>query len=141
MGIVIHSSMQDCKWSLADSSSFHSVLCLMITAQFNGRQVVYSLIYMILIGSVAAYACYSYAIKNLPMTLVSLYAYINPIVAVVLGWLILSEKLNTKIGIAIFITVAGIYLVNKGYQMKNSSEKPFQGIRSILRSIKAIAFH
>ncbi|NOT75972.1 MAG: EamA family transporter [Cyclobacteriaceae bacterium] len=104
-------------------------------------EVVYSLIYMILIGSVAAYACYSYAIKNLPMTLVSLYAYINPIVAVVLGWLILSEKLNTKIGIAIFITVAGIYLVNKGYQMKNSSEKPFQGIRSILRSIKAIAFH
>ncbi len=80
--------------------------------------VVYTLIYMILIGSVAAYACYSYAIKKLPMTIVSLYAYINPIVAVILGWMILDEKLNTRIGAAIIVTIAGIYLVNRGYQLK-----------------------
>jgi drug/metabolite transporter (DMT)-like permease len=80
--------------------------------------VVYSLAYMSLVGSVAAYACYSYAIKNLPMTLVSMYAYINPIVAVLLGWLVLHEKLNLRIALAIVITIAGIYIVNKGYQMK-----------------------
>lgn len=80
--------------------------------------VVYSLIYMALIGSVAAYACYSYAIKHLPMTIVSLYAYINPIVAVILGWLILSEKLNLSILLAIAIVVLGVYLVNRGYQLK-----------------------
>lgn len=82
--------------------------------------VVYALIYMIAIGSVAAYACYSYAIKKLPMTLVSMYAYINPVVAVILGWLILNEKLNGRISIAILITIAGIYLVNRGYQLKHS---------------------
>ncbi len=81
-------------------------------------EVMYALGYMALIGSVGAYACYSYAIKKLPMTIVSLYAYINPIVAVILGWLILSEKLNTEITIAILTTVAGIYVVNKGYQVK-----------------------
>lgn len=87
--------------------------------QWNSS-VVFSLGYMILVGSVAAYACYSYAIKKLPMTLVSLYAYINPIVAVILGWLVLSEKLNFQIGLAISITVLGIYLVNRGYQLKTN---------------------
>jgi drug/metabolite transporter (DMT)-like permease len=81
--------------------------------------VVGSLVYLILIGSVAAYACYSYAIKKLPMTIVSLYAYINPIVAVILGWLVLGEKFNVRIGVAILITIAGIYIVNKGYQLKD----------------------
>jgi drug/metabolite transporter (DMT)-like permease len=52
------------------------------------------------------------------MTLVSLYAYINPIVAILLGWLILSEKLNGLIILAIIITIAGIYIVNKGHQLK-----------------------
>jgi drug/metabolite transporter (DMT)-like permease len=101
--------------------------------------VVFALIYMILVGSVAAYACYSYAIKKLPMTIVSLYAYINPIVAVVLGWLILSEKLNMRIGIAIFITIAGIWLVNRGYQLKSMPLKPVNGIRSLLRNLKTIS--
>ncbi len=82
------------------------------------NSLIYSLIYMSLVGSVAAYACYSYAIKKLPMTIASLYAYINPIVAVILGWLVLNEKLNWQIAVAIFITVAGIYIVNRGYQLK-----------------------
>lgn len=77
-----------------------------------------SLGYLILFGSVAAYACYSYAIRKLPMTLVSLYAYINPIVAVVLGSIILNERLNLRIGLGILITLAGIYIVNRGYQFR-----------------------
>lgn len=79
----------------------------------------YSMLYLIIFGSIIAYACYSYALRKLPMTIVSLYAYVNPLVAVVLGWLVLGEKLNTKIGIAILITVAGIYIVNRGYQLRN----------------------
>jgi drug/metabolite transporter (DMT)-like permease len=77
----------------------------------------YSLVYLVLIGSVVAYACYTYVLRKLPMTIVSLYAYVNPIVAVILGWLVLGEKLNTQIGIAILITVTGIYIVNRGYQI------------------------
>ena len=76
----------------------------------------YSMIYLVLVGSIVAYACYSYVLRKLPMTIVSLYAYVNPIVAVILGWIVLGEKLNLKIGIAILITVAGIYIVNRGYQ-------------------------
>lgn len=77
---------------------------------------IYSLIYLILIGSVAAFAMYSYVLTKLPVTIASLYSYINPLVAVVLGWLVLDEKLNLKIGLAFLITITGIYLVNLGYQ-------------------------
>jgi drug/metabolite transporter (DMT)-like permease len=79
-------------------------------------EAIYSIVYLILIGSIVAYACYSYILRKLPMTTVSLYAYVNPIVAVLLGWIVLGEKLNLKIGIAILITVAGIYIVNRGFQ-------------------------
>ena len=53
------------------------------------------------------------------MTIVSLYAYVNPIIAVVLGWLILDEKLNATMGIAILLTIAGIYIVNRGHQLRD----------------------
>ncbi|CAN5473130.1 hypothetical protein BH09BAC3_BH09BAC3_34320 [soil metagenome] len=44
-----------------------------------------------------------------------MYSYVNPLVALILGSLVLSEKLNFEIAIAIVITVLGIYLVNRGY--------------------------
>jgi drug/metabolite transporter (DMT)-like permease len=97
------------------------------TIHWSG-QVVTALVYLILIGSVAGYACYSYAIKKLPMTLVSLYAYINPVVAVILGWLLLDEKLNIRIGAAILITVGGVYIVNKGYQLRNVPKDAKTGV-------------
>lgn len=107
--------------------SFGAVALLPLSLAFDNyagihwtAEVGYALLYIIVIGSMAAYVCYSYAIKKLPITVVSLYAYINPIVAVVLGWLILNEKLNLQIGIAILITIAGIYIVNRGYHLKNS---------------------
>ncbi|MCI0751485.1 MAG: EamA family transporter [Flammeovirgaceae bacterium] len=82
-------------------------------------EAVYSMLYLIVFGSLAAYTCYSYALRKLPMTIVSMYAYINPLVAVVLGWMVLDEKLNIRIISAILITVAGIYIVNKGYQLRD----------------------
>lgn len=82
-------------------------------------EAVYSLLYLIVFGSIIAYASYSYSLRKLPMTIVSLYAYVNPLVAVLLGWAVLDEKLNLQIGIAILITIAGIYIVNRGYQLRN----------------------
>jgi len=83
------------------------------------NNAVYSLLYLILIGSVAAYGSYVYAIKTLPLTIVTLYAYINPIVAVILGWAVLGETLNMRVAIAIGITLTGVYIVNRGYQFRN----------------------
>lgn len=82
-------------------------------------EVGWSLLYLILFGSLIAYASYAYALRKLPMTIVSLYAYINPLVAVVLGWMVLNEPLNLKIWLSILLTLAGIYIVNKGYQLRD----------------------
>jgi drug/metabolite transporter (DMT)-like permease len=79
-------------------------------------EAIYPFIYLVIFGSIIAYISYSYALRKLPMTIVSLYAYINPLVAVLLGWIVLQEKLNGKILIAFIITVSGIYLVNRGYR-------------------------
>jgi drug/metabolite transporter (DMT)-like permease len=75
--------------------------------------------YLIIFGSIIAFACFSYALKKLPVTIVSLYAYINPIVAVLLGTWILGEKFNLRIAVAMLVTVAGIYIVNKGFQLRD----------------------
>jgi drug/metabolite transporter (DMT)-like permease len=102
---------------------FGGIFCLPFSFVYDdlshvvlSTEVIFALSYLIVIGSVAAFSMYTYVLSNLPMTIASLYAYINPLVAVVLGWLVLSEKLNLKIGFAFLITVLGIYLVNYGYQ-------------------------
>jgi drug/metabolite transporter (DMT)-like permease len=88
---------------------------------------VYSLLYLILIGSVIAYACYQYAIKTLSITIVSLYAYINPLVAILLGWIILDERFNTGIAIGMIVTIGGIYVVNRSYQAKTQLKTQLSG--------------
>lgn len=90
-----------------------------LTAVHWSPDTTYAMVYLVAVGSIIAYGCYTYALKKLPMTIVSLYAYVNPLVAVVLGWLILGEKLNMRIGVAFVLTVAGIYLVNRGYVLRN----------------------
>ena len=82
-------------------------------------RVGFALTYLVLVGSVAAFAMYVYSLTQLPIIIASLYSYVNPLVAVILGWLMLDEKLNLKIGVAIVVTAVGIYLVNRGYQLKN----------------------
>jgi len=79
-----------------------------------------SLIYLIIAGSIFGYGSYIYAIEHLPLSLVSTYAYINPIIAVFLGWLVLNEKLNVMIGIGAVVIIAGVILVRQGVQKERS---------------------
>jgi drug/metabolite transporter (DMT)-like permease len=96
-----------------------------LTAVTWSPEAAWAMVYLIVFGSLIAYASYSYALRKLPMTIVSMYAYVNPLVAVVLGWLVLDEKLNLKILAAFILTVAGIYIVNKGYQLRNEWKAQF----------------
>lgn len=81
-----------------------------------GQQTWVALLYLIVFGSLIAYSAYVFALKKLPPTLVSVYAYINPIVAVGCGWLLLSEKMNAIMGLGILITLAGVFLVNREFK-------------------------
>jgi drug/metabolite transporter (DMT)-like permease len=72
-----------------------------------------ALAYLVVAGSVVAYSAYAYALKHLPVATVSLYAYINPVIAVVLGTLVLNEPFSTRIVIAGAIVLAGTAMVRR----------------------------
>jgi drug/metabolite transporter (DMT)-like permease len=67
--------------------------------------------YLTTIGSIGGFAAYTFALKHLPISFVSLYAYINPIIAVVLGMIVLGEPFNGRMIVAAGIVFAGVALV------------------------------
>ena len=78
---------------------------------------IWAILYLVFIGSILGYNAYMYVLSKLPPTQASIYAYINPIVAVTLGWIILDEKLNLSIISGMAITLLGVYLVNRGFSL------------------------
>jgi drug/metabolite transporter (DMT)-like permease len=70
-----------------------------------------AMIYLVLVGSIVGYSAYVYALKYLPISTVSLYAYVNPIIAVVLGTLLLSEPFSLRIVLASALVFMGIAIV------------------------------
>ncbi|RPH64218.1 MAG: multidrug DMT transporter permease [Acidobacteria bacterium] len=70
--------------------------------------------YLVLAGSVVAFAAYNYALKHLPVSFVSLYAYVNPVVAVALGTVLLAEPFTLRTAIAVVVILAGVALVKTG---------------------------
>ncbi|WP_256707630.1 EamA family transporter [Paenibacillus sp. FSL R7-0337] len=66
-----------------------------------------ALAYLITFGSIVGYTAYIWLLKNADATLVSTYAFVNPVVAVLLGWLLVGEQLtlNTLIAAVIIIGV------------------------------------
>lgn len=72
--------------------------------------------YLVAFGSVFSFIAYIYALQHLPTEQASLYAYINPIVAVFLGWMIFGEALTAFIIVGVLVTLFGVYLVNRSYR-------------------------
>lgn len=68
-------------------------------------------------GSIVGYSCYTYALKVLPPTTVATYAYVNPVVALVLGWLILGQGLTPAAAVAAFLITLGVVLMVSGPEL------------------------
>jgi len=83
------------------------------------RDGIIGLVYLTTFGSLLAYTAYVYALRKLPMTNLSMYAYINPLVAVILGWLILDERLTWVSILAMCIILGGVALVQTGGRRSN----------------------
>jgi len=101
------------------------LLMSLVIDDYTGMQLwntegLLALVYLIIFGSLLAYAAYMYALSELPVGIATLYAYINPLIAVLVGYLVLHEDLNIYTGLA-FITIAlSVYIVNKGYRKQHS---------------------
>ncbi len=77
-------------------------------------------LYLVVLGSLLAFIAFIYSLKKLPAAISSLYAYVNPIVAMVCGYIFLKEKLSSNIFIGSIITLIGVFLVN--YSVKRAEK-------------------
>lgn len=83
----------------------------------------WSLVYLVFFGSIIPYLCYLYAIQHLQVGLVSVYAYINPFIAILLGVAVLGETAGWITALAFATTAAGVYWINKGHSLNTLKQK------------------
>jgi drug/metabolite transporter (DMT)-like permease len=88
--------------------------------QWSSRGV-WALLYLVVFGSIVGYSAYVYAMDRLPVAIVSVYPYVNAIVAVALGWLFYREPFGTREALAMAIIFAGVAVV------KRYSRRPLAG--------------
>jgi drug/metabolite transporter (DMT)-like permease len=77
---------------------------------FTPRTVA-AIVYLTVAGSVAAFVAYVYALRHLPVSTVSLHAYVNPVIAVALGALVLGEPFTVRVAAAAALVLAGLAIV------------------------------
>lgn len=80
--------------------------------------------YMVLMGSVFSFICYLYALQHLPTEQASIYAYINPIVALFMGAFWFGEKISVFILAGGAVALLGVWLVNKAFRNVVAVEQP-----------------
>jgi drug/metabolite transporter (DMT)-like permease len=78
----------------------------------------------LVIASLLAYTAYVWLLGNAPMSLIATYAYVNPVVAVFLGWLVVGEPITRDVLIGLTIVVGGVILVVSGERRPTLIEEP-----------------
>ncbi|QLC66110.1 EamA family transporter [Flavobacterium sp. LPB0248] len=73
---------------------------------------IFAALYLSIFGSVIAFFCYNYALKHVTAVQVSILSYINTIIAVFLGWLLLDEVITIDFIIATALIILGVFIVN-----------------------------
>lgn len=101
-------------WEMVFASLAHSTLALLTgqyhRATFNHRGVI-AILYLVVFGSWIGYTAYVWLLKHVPTPKVATYAYVNPIVAVILGLIVLHEKVDRFMFAGTVVIVAAVALV------------------------------
>lgn len=79
-------------------------------AQVSARSL-WAFFYLVVFGSIIAFTAYSYLLRNARPTVVSTYAFVNPIVAVLLGWAVVAEPLTWRVAVAGVLILAALYAI------------------------------
>ncbi|MCW5515248.1 EamA family transporter [Muriicola sp. Z0-33] len=77
-----------------------------------GNPVKYSMILLIIFGSIVAFTSFNYLLKVVSPEKVATSTYVNPIIALLLGWYFLNEQITTQSVIAAAILLTGVYFIN-----------------------------
>jgi drug/metabolite transporter (DMT)-like permease len=91
-------------------------------SQFSGRSI-FGLFYLVTFGSVIGYTAYVWLLDNAPIGKVATYAYVNPVVAIALGAVVLHESLTWTIGIGALLVLACVALVVRQESMTAAEAK------------------
>jgi drug/metabolite transporter (DMT)-like permease len=78
------------------------------------------LIFLIIMGSLVAYLSFIWLLSIKPPAIISTHTYVNPVVAVFLGWLLINERVNTEQLISLIVILVGILLVNLPAYLKRN---------------------
>lgn len=77
---------------------------------FTSRTAI-ALVYLSTIGAIGGFVAYTYALRHLPVSFVSLYAYINPVIAVALGVAVLNEAFTSRMAVSALLVFGGVAIV------------------------------
>ncbi|HSP69874.1 MAG TPA: EamA family transporter, partial [Bryobacteraceae bacterium] len=86
-----------------------------------------AIVYLAIFGGIVGYSCYALALSRLPAAIVSTYTYINPVVAVFLGWWMYREQFGVREAGAMAIIFAGVAMVRRASM---SGSMPIQKLRA-----------
>ena len=84
------------------------------------------LVYLIIFGSLVGFTAYSWLLKNAPPAKVATYAYVNPIIAVFLGWLIAGETFTGQMLVGAGVIVGSVMLITSEDKDKKDSEEKIE---------------
>lgn len=76
--------------------------------------------YLVVFGSILGYSAYSYALRHASATIVGTYAYVNPVIAVLLGWLLLHEPVGPRTFIAMGMILAAVLWIQFSHKLRRS---------------------
>lgn len=83
-----------------------------------------AVLYLVVFSSIIAFSAYSWLLGVCRPTRVATFAYVNPVVAVGLGWLFVGEPLSARMVVAMVITLGAVALVSSGSEAEDSSAAP-----------------
>jgi drug/metabolite transporter (DMT)-like permease len=79
--------------------------------------------YLIVFGAIVAFTCYVWLLRVAPPVLVSTYAYVNPVVAVLLGWFFASEPLTGRTLLAAAVILTGVALISLAQSRRSAPDR------------------
>src|SRR5215472_15171780 len=96
------------------------------------RRSILGLAYLIVFGSIVAFTAYTWLLQRCPPALVATHTYANPVVAVLLGWLLASEPLTPRVVLASAAILGAILLIRKGERVsqRRASLPASPGVKS-----------
>jgi len=74
--------------------------------------------YLVVFGSILGYSAYSYALKHASATIVGTYAYVNPVIAVLLGWLLLAEPITQRTVVAMALILGAVLWIQFSHKLR-----------------------